>query len=114
MADRGKAAQLSVRIDGGETVTLAVRLMFSDDGALLRVLVPVGAGRLDPRDQAARRLVQQIDAELARPHAARGGAPGVVLLAREAELRLGLAEQLEELEARLGPVVARAQRMASA
>ena len=104
-----KAAQLSVRIDGGETIDLAVRMVFSADGALVRVLVPVSAGRLDPRDQAARRLVQQLDSELARP-----GAPGMVLLAREAALRLDLAEQLEALEERHGPAVARALRLGAA
>lgn len=110
MDKQGRAATLEVRIgDGGETIALGVRLLFSDDGALLRVLVPVGAGQLDPRDQAARRLVQQIDVSLARP-----GAPGIVLLVHEAELRLDLAEQLQALEEQHGPVVARATRMAQA
>ena len=108
MVERGKAAVLAVRIDGGETISLGVRLLFSEDGALLRVLVPVGAGQLDPRDQAARRLVQQLDVGLARP-----GAPGMALLLREAELRLSLAEQLLALEEQHGPAVARAQRMAA-
>jgi len=113
-ASTAKAGRLSVRIGEGETIDLAVRLVFGPDGALLRVLVPVGAGRLDPRDQAARRLVQRLDAELARPRDAFGSGPGMVALRREAELVLHLAEQLEALEETHGPAAARGLRLGAA
>jgi hypothetical protein len=101
-----KAARLMVPLVEGESAALMVRLLFGAEGELVRVLVPLGTGALDPRDQAARRLVQRLDAELARP-----GAPGIAALRREAELALALAEQLEELEAQHGPAMARAARM---
>jgi hypothetical protein len=105
-----RAALLPVRIGEGETVHVTASLIFSADGALLRVVPPPpGPGRADPREMAARRLLARLDAELARP-----GAPGVYALRQEAELLVGLAEQLEEAEARHGPVVARAYRMAEA
>lgn len=113
-ASTAKAGRLSVRIGEGETIDLAVRLVFGPDGALLRVLVPVGAGRLDPRDQAARRLVQRLDAELARPRDAFGSGAGMVALRREAELVLHLAEQLEALEETHGPAAARGLRLGAA
>ena len=100
-----KAARLVVPLVEGESVALMVRLLFGAEGELVRVLVPVGTGVLDPRDQAARRLVQRLDVEMARP-----GAPGIAALRREAELALALAEQLEALEEQHGPTVARAAR----
>jgi len=113
-ASTAKAGRLAVRIGEGETIDIAVRLVFGPDGALLRVLVPVGAGRLDPRDQAARLLVQRLDAELARPRDAFGSGPGMVALRREAELVLHLAEQLEALEETHGPAAARGLRLGAA
>lgn len=101
-----RAALLPVRIGEGETISVSASLIFSDDGALLRV-VPPPVGERDPREAAARRLLARLDAELARP-----GGVGLLALRREAELLLHLAEQLEEIEARMGPMVARAQRMA--
>ncbi|MFN0183063.1 MAG: hypothetical protein ACKVQR_04505 [Aquabacterium sp.] len=106
----GRATLIPVRISEGETVNVTARLVFSDDGALLRVLAPApGAGRADPREFAARRLLARLDAELARP-----GGVGMHALRQEAELLLALTEQLEAAEVRLGPVLARAQRMAQA
>jgi hypothetical protein len=96
-----RAVTLQVRLDGGETIDVAARLVFGPDGALMRVIVPQLPPR-DPRERAARRLVARIDAELARP-----GAPGAEMIRREAELTADLAEQLVELEARHGPVAAR-------
>lgn len=64
----GRAALIPVRIDEGETVNVAVRLVFGPDGALLRVVVPPAtSAQRDPRDAAARRLLSRLDAELARP-----------------------------------------------
>ena len=104
-----KVARLSVALPDGESVGLMVRLLFSEDGALVRVLVPLGAGPLDPREQGARRLVQRLDVDMARP-----GAPGIAALRREAELALALAEQLEALEELHGEAVARAARLGAA
>lgn len=102
-----RAVTLPVRIDGGETVTMATRLVFSHDGALMRVIVP-DLPTHDPRARAARRLLQRIDVELARP-----GAPGVAQIQREAELQAALAEQLLDLEAQHGPALARTARLAA-
>lgn len=105
-----QAARLVVTIEGGEAVTLAVRLVFGEGGALLRVVLPPApAGVRDPRELAARRLVQALDVQLARP-----GAPGMVALRRETELVLSLAEQLEALEERHGPAAARTLRLGAA
>lgn len=104
---RGKAQRLLVQIDEGEAVEVFARLVFSADGAVLRVVVPplVGAARFDHRQAAARRLVARLDAELARPHA-----PGLLAVQREAELLAALAEDVAEHEARLGPELARTLR----
>jgi hypothetical protein len=107
-APPGKAVLLGVAIEGGETVEVAVRLVFGSDGELLRLVVPPG-GPPDPRAQAARRLVARLDAELARPHA-----PGLLAIQREAERVAALAEVLIDLEAQHGPVVARAARLGAA
>lgn len=108
--DQGRVARLPVRIDGGETVDLAVRLVFGPDGALLRIVVPpAGTSGRDPRQAAAHRLVAAIDAELARPDA-----PGMEAVRRGLELRAQLAEDLVELEARHGPAIARTLRLAEA
>lgn len=100
-----KAVLLPVAIEGGETVEVAVRLVFGGEGELQRLVVPPG-GPPDPRGQAARRLVARLDAELARPHA-----PGLLAIQREAERVAALAETLLELEARHGPVVVRTARL---
>jgi hypothetical protein len=96
-----RAVTLQVRLDGGETIGVAARLVFAPDGALMRVILP-SVQVHDPRERAARRLVQRIDAELARP-----GEPGAELIRREAELVAELAQQLVDLEARHGPAMAR-------
>lgn len=101
-----KAVLLPVAIEGGETVEVAVRLVFGSEGELQRLVVPPGAGPADPRAQAARRLVARLDAELARPHA-----PGLLAIQREAERVAALAETLMELEARHGPTVVRTARL---
>lgn len=101
-----RAVVLPVRIEGGETVHVPVRLEFAEDGALLRVIVPPLPPR-DPGEVAARRLVQRIDAELAGPRR-----PGVAQLQREAELLATLAEGLLDLEALHGPVAARSAALA--
>jgi hypothetical protein len=97
-----RPAALQVPIAGGETVTVWARLAFSADGALLRVLVPPPAGRLDPREGAARLVLEQIDAWLRRP-----GAPGMTQIAREAEALAAMAEHLVDIEAQRGPSPAR-------
>lgn len=94
----GQVAHLAVRIGDGETIPLAVRLVF-DAGALVAVHVPPAPAGADPREIAARRLVQQLGAQLARP-----GAPGITQLRREAELVADVAEQLADLEASRAPV----------
>jgi len=95
---RGQVVQLPVRIGDGETVTIAARLVF-EGGALVAVHVPPAPAGADPREIAARRLVQQLGAQLARP-----GAPGITQLRREAELVADVAEQLADLEASRAPV----------
>lgn len=96
-----RAVTLHVRLEGGETIGVAARLVFAPDGTLMRVILPPAQVH-DPRERAARRLVQRIDAEMARP-----GAPGAELIRREADLMADLAEQLVDLEARHGPAMAR-------
>jgi hypothetical protein len=97
-----RAVRLAVPIAGGEAVTVAARLVFDRSGALLRVVVPPPAGFVDSREAAARRVVAQWDAWLARP-----GQPGVQALLREAEALAAMGEQLATLEEQHGPGVAR-------
>lgn len=95
---RGQVVQLPVRIGDGETVTIAARLVF-EGGALVAVAVPPAPAGADPRDRAARQLVQALGAQLARP-----GAPGITQLQRGAQLLADVAEQLAELEALRAPM----------
>lgn len=89
----GRPARLAVRIVDGETVHLVVRVVRDGAGAVARVIVPP-APTSDPREAAARRLVQAIDAQLCR-----GDAPGLLAIQRDAELVADLAEQLRDIEA---------------
>ena len=87
-------ARVQVPTPEGETVAMAARLQMSGDGAVMRVFGPPPGPRDDPRWGAARRLLQRLDAELARP-----GAPGLFQLHREAEAYAALLEHMLDVEA---------------
>ena len=95
-----RVVRVRVPTPEGETIAMACRAAFSDDGALLRIFPPPPAPSDDPRWAGARRLVQRLDAELARP-----GAPGLFQIHREAEAFAALLEHVLDVEAEQGSAV---------
>lgn len=100
-----RATIIPVRIDGGETVNVAVGLEYAPGGALVRVVVPDAPSR-DPREMAARRMLLSIDAQLRSPRQ-----PGITLVQRECELLAELAQDLVDLEAVHGPAAVRSHAL---
>ncbi len=94
---QGKVVRLSVPIAGGESVTVAARLVMQGGAAVELVLPPPGAAVLDPRERAARALVQAIAGQMRR-----ADRPGLYRLLQEAELMAQLLEQLVDVEAVAG------------
>lgn len=101
MSGFSRVVHVQVPQPGGEVVTLACRLVFSADGAVLRIHPPPPAPRDDARRGAARAAVRQVDAWLSRP-----GGPGLAQLQREVEALGGLVEHLVDVEDDLAPGMA--------
>ena len=96
-AQLGRPVRLAVRLVDGETTELVARLVLQPGAGVVRVLLPP-APTSDPREAAARRIVQHIDAALARRDA-----PSLEQIEREADLVIDLVHQLQDAADRMEP-----------